>query len=63
MPKPNNSSSIEESKDDGRDQVPSFDVRKFYANIISFDEDQEVTELLGIEGAQSRIFELMKRIR
>lgn len=63
MPKPNNSSGIEESKDDGRDQVPSFDVRKFYANIISFDEDQEVTELLGIEGAQSRIFELMKRIR
>lgn len=31
--------------------APQFDVRKFYANIISFDEDQQVTELLGIEGA------------
>ena len=43
--------------------IPEFDVRKFYANIISYDEDQQFTELLGIEGAQSRIFELMKRIR
>ena len=43
--------------------MPHFDVRKFYANIISYDEDQQVTELLGVEGAQSRIFELMKRIR
>ena len=60
MPKPNDS--MEESKDDGQ-ALPQFDVRKFYANIISYDEDQQFTELLGIEGAQSRILELMKRIR
>lgn len=61
MPKPVDPD--EESKDDGGHGVPMFDVRKFYANIISYDEDQQFTELLGIEGAQSRIFELMKRIR
>ena len=60
MPKP--TAPIEESKDGGQ-VLPEFDVRKFYANIISYDEDQQFTELLGIEGAQSRIFELMKRIR
>ena len=60
MPKPNDP--MEESKDDGQ-ALPQFDVRKFYANIISYDEDQQFTELLGIEGAQSRILELMKRIR
>jgi len=58
MPKPYANDAIE-----GKIVVPSFDVRKFYANIISYDEDQQFTELLGIEGAQSRIFELMKRIR
>ena len=61
MPKP--SDPMEESKDDGGQALPQFDVRKFYANIISYDEDQQFTELLGIEGAQSRILELMKRIR
>ena len=58
---------MEESKGDvammEQMSIPEFDVRKFYANIISYDEDQQFTELLGIEGAQSRIFELMKRIR
>ena len=61
MPKPP-PSSIEESKQP-LNAHPEFDVRKFYANIISYDEDHQFTELLGIEGAQSRIFELMKRIR
>jgi len=61
MPKPQGHSD-EESKN-GEYAAPVFDVRKFYANIISYDEDQQFTELLGIEGAQSRIFELMKRIR
>jgi hypothetical protein len=27
-----------------------FDVKKFYANIISFDEEEQFSELLGIEG-------------
>ena len=66
MPKPElllNDDGIEESKEPAEQAVPKFDVLKFYANIISYDEDQQFTELLGIEGAQSRIFELMKRIR
>ena len=41
---------------------PSFDVRKFYANIITFDEEQQCSELLGLEG-NSCLFQLMKRIR
>jgi hypothetical protein len=45
------------------DVEPSFDVRKFYANIITFDEEEMGTELLGIDGATSRIFSLMKRIK
>lgn len=50
MPKPNQ-------------QRPVFDVKKFYANIISFDEEEQFSETLGIQGTQSRISELMKRIR
>ena len=50
MPKPLQGDQIEESKD-GQLMPPEFDVRKFYANIISYDEDQQFTELLGIEGA------------
>jgi hypothetical protein len=45
------------------DVEPSFDVRKFYANIITFDEEEMGAELLGIDGATSKIFSLMKRIR
>ena len=48
---------------DVEDGVPQFDIKKFYANIISFDEEQQFSEMLGIEGAQSRINDLMKRIR
>jgi hypothetical protein len=44
-------------------QRPSFDVKKFYANIISFDEEEQFSDMLGIEGTYSRITELMKRIR
>jgi len=29
---------------------PTFDVKKFFANIISFDEEEKFSELLGIEG-------------
>jgi hypothetical protein len=42
---------------------PLFDVKKFYANIISYEEDEIANGLLDVEGAQSRLFELMKRIR
>lgn len=42
---------------------PIFDIKKFYANIISFDEDEVTNGLLDAEGAQSRLFELTKRIR
>jgi hypothetical protein len=42
---------------------PMFDIRKFYANIITFDEDEFASALLDVEGAQTRLFELMKRIR
>ena len=44
-------------------QRPAFDVKKFYANIITFDEEEQFSEMLGIQGTQSRITELMKRIR
>ena len=55
MPKP--------QYEDGKE--PNFNIRKFYANIITYDEDEQNAnpEFLGIEGAKSRIFELMKRIR
>ena len=42
---------------------PLFDIKKFYANIISYDEDEIVNGLLDVEGAQNRLFELMKRVR
>lgn len=45
------------------DFEPTFDVKKFFANIISFSEDEQYNEMMGLQGAQSRIFELMKRIR
>lgn len=40
-----------------------FDIRRFYANIITFDEDEFANGLLDVQGAQTRLFELMKRIR
>jgi len=38
---------------------------KFYAKVITIDEDDidQADALIGIDGAQSRIFELMRRIR
>lgn len=42
---------------------PLFDIKKFYANIISFDEDDVANGLLDVEANQNRLFELMKRIR
>lgn len=44
-------------------QVPTFDVKKFYANIITFDEEEQYSELLGLQGTQARLGELMKRLR
>ena len=39
-------------------------MKKFYANIIQYDVDQPFeASLLGIEGVQMRMYELMKRIR
>ena len=40
MPKP-------DAGEDG--EPPSFDIKKFYANIISFDEDQQLSDMLGFE--------------
>lgn len=42
---------------------PTFDVRRFYANIITFDEDEFANGLLDVQEAQTRLFELMRRIR
>jgi hypothetical protein len=49
----------------GEKVAPRFDIRKFYANVITADSEDlgYADELLGIDGAQSRIFELMRRIR
>jgi len=44
-------------------QVPVFDVKKFYADIISFDEDMVAEGMLGLQGTQFKIGELMKRIK
>jgi hypothetical protein len=42
---------------------PLFDVRKFYCHLISFNEEDLDTRVLDIEAAQSRLFEINKRIR
>lgn len=45
---------------------PTFDIRKFYANMISFDEDEAMFNsngVLDVDAANNRLFELMKRIR
>lgn len=47
----------------GEEMPPKFNVKSFYANVISMDEDEMYGDMLGIDGAQSRIFELMRRIR
>ena len=46
MPKPDNQDQFIEA-----DAPPQFDIKKFYANIISFDEEHQFSEMLGIEGA------------
>ena len=50
---------------DGMPLPPTFNVKKFYAGVIKIDEDEMGADdlLMGIDGAQSRIFELMRRIR
>ena len=52
MPKPD--TIIDE---EGNSVPRRFDIRKFYANIITIDEDEMCYSdmLLGIDGAQSRI--------
>jgi hypothetical protein len=49
--------------DEGDEMPPKFDIKKFYAHVITMDEDEMLGDMLGIDGAQSRIFELMRRIR
>ena len=51
--------------DQGEKVPPRFDVRKFYGDVLTADQDDLgfADDLLGIDGAQSRIFELMRRIR
>jgi len=44
-------------------EKPVFDVKKFFANIISFDEEEQFAEALVIQNTHNRISELMKRIR
>lgn len=60
MPKPD-----VEVDEEGDPQPLKFDVMKFYAKVITIDEDDidQADALIGIDGAQSRIFELMRRIR
>jgi ATP-dependent DNA helicase 2 subunit 1 len=50
---------------DGMAVQPTFNIKKFYAGVIKIDEDEMGANdlLMGIDGAQSRIFELMRRIR
>mmetsp|Transcript_34757 Transcript_34757/g.25910 ORF Transcript_34757/g.25910 Transcript_34757/m.25910 type:complete len:199 (+) Transcript_34757:234-830(+) len=45
------------------DQAPQFNVKTFYADIILYDDEEDMGELLKVEGTQNRIGELMKRIR
>lgn len=47
--------------DQGEETAPKFDIKRFYGDVITIDEDD--VGILGIDGAQSRIFELMRRIR
>ena len=42
---------------------PTFDVKKFFASLITFQEEEIASGLLNVEAAQSRLGELMKRIR
>lgn len=42
---------------------PVFDIKKFYCHLISFNEEDFDAGVLNIEAAQSRLFELNKRIR
>jgi hypothetical protein len=42
---------------------PSFDVKKFFANIICIDEDDQFSAMIGMDGANLKIFELFKRLR
>ena len=42
---------------------PKFNIRKFYADIISFDEDDVNNGMLDLESTENRMADLMKRIR
>mmetsp|Transcript_31231 Transcript_31231/g.47811 ORF Transcript_31231/g.47811 Transcript_31231/m.47811 type:complete len:138 (-) Transcript_31231:59-472(-) len=42
---------------------PIFDIRKFFANIISFDEDDYPTEAMDVEKSAMRLFDLKKTFR
>lgn len=42
---------------------PTFDIKRFFASLITFQEDDLASGLLNVEAAQNRLGELMKRIR
>jgi len=42
---------------------PTFDIAKFFGEIVTYDEDEAKEGLVGLHGTEMRIGELMKRIR
>ena len=43
--------------------VPSFDIKRFFANLITFDEDDIADGVLDVEGALMKLGDLSERIR
>ena len=49
----------------GVPRPPKFEIKSFYADVITFAEGEQdyADQVMGIDGAQTRIFELLKRIK
>jgi ATP-dependent DNA helicase 2 subunit 1 len=49
----------------GVQKPPKFEIKSFYADVITFEEGEQdyADQIMGIDGAQTRIFELLKRIK
>ena len=49
----------------GVQKPPKFEIKSFFADVITFEEGEQdyADQIMGIDGAQTRIFELMKRIK
>lgn len=43
--------------------APNFDIKKFFANLITFDEDDIADGLLDVDGALTKLGELSERIK